>query len=114
MREYFGVDTLGKFQNEMRRQCPDLAICDVIANAAKHGGTADKKQYRPEIETILVADSVTEGAEGVRLLAVPKRRQWSLEIEVDGARGDLHESFYRVFRFWHKFIQQHCVDKQAS
>ncbi len=114
LREHFDVNDLRGFQNEMRRQCPDLAVCDVIANAAKHGGTAHERENRPEIETILVADSVTEGTAGVELIAAPARRQWSLEIEVDGTRVEPIELFNRIFRFWHKFIQQHCVAKQAS
>ena len=114
LREYFDVNDIGGFQNEMRRLCPNLAVCDVIANAAKHGGTAHKREDRPEIETILVADSVTKGAAGVELFAAPAHRQWSLEIEVDGTRVDPLELLNSVFFFWHKFIQQHCVAKQPS
>ena len=114
LREYFDVNDFNGFQNEMRRLCTDLAVCDVIANAAKHGGTAHKREDRPEIDTILVADSVNEGAAGVELFAASAHRQWSLEIEVDGARRDPHALFNRVFRFWHGFIQQHCVVKQPS
>ncbi len=113
LHEHFGVNDLPGFQNEMRRQYPDLAVCDVIANAAKHGGTAHARENRPEMETILVADSVIEGTAGVELIAELVRRQWSLEIETDGTRVDALTLFNKVFRFWHRFIQQHCVAEQA-
>ena len=88
LSEYFGVKTLTKFQNEMRRICSGLAVCDVIANAAKHGGTARPMKIRPNVETVLVALPVANDAAGVELIAVRKDLQWSLEIEVDGKRVD--------------------------
>ena len=112
LREVFGVNNKSEFQNEIRRKCSDLAVCDVIANAAKHGGTAYKMKDRPDVETILVAHPVANDAAGVELLAVLTELQWSLEIEVDGKRVDPLELFNRVFLFWHKFIQEHCVAKQ--
>ncbi len=114
LSEYFGVKTLTKFQNEMRRECSDLAVCDVIANAAKHGGAAHEKMGRPDVETILVAHPASNDAAGVELVAVQTDLQWSLEIEVDGKRKDPLELFNRVFSFWHKFIQKHCVAKQVN
>ncbi len=114
LSECFGVEKLSEFQNTMRQRCSDLAVCDVIANAAKHGGAAYKKMGRPDVETILVAHPVANDAAGVELLAVQKDLQWSLEIEVDGKRKDPLDLFNRVFRFWHKFIQKHCVAKQAE
>ncbi len=108
------VNCLREFQDEMRRQCPDLAVCDVIANAAKHGGTAHRREDRPEIETVLIADPVAEGAPGVELYAEVAGPEWSLKIRVHGKPEDPHAVFYRVLRFWHKFIQQHCVAKKPS
>ena len=110
----FEVSKISEFQNEMRRQFPDLAICDVIANAAKHGGTAHKKKDRPDVETILVAHPVANDAAGVELIAVLADRQWSLKIRVNGKPKDPLELFNRVFFFWHKFIQQHCIAKKSS
>ncbi len=123
LRENFHVRGLKEFQNEMRQLCPGLAVCDVIANAAKHGGAADKREDRPEIVTVLVAHPVAEVAEAVELLAVPAHRRWfallahrrwSLEIKVNGKREDLLALLNRVSLFWHKFIQRHCVAKQPS
>ena len=110
--ERFGVRCKREFQEEMRRQCPDLAVCDVIANAAKHGGTAHKREDRPEIETVLIADPVAEGAAGVELYAVVADPEWSLKIRVNGKPEDPHAVFYRVFGFWHEFIQQYCIAKK--
>ena len=121
LREAFKVNGLGEFQEIIRRECPALAVCDVIANAAKHGGVAHKRKDRPEIETILSAEPATEGAAGVELTAEPARRRWwvahhrwSLKIEVDGDSQDLLALSTSVFGFWHKFIQRHCVAKQPS
>jgi len=114
LREYFDVNEKWEFQDKIRRKCSDLAVCDVIANAAKHGGAAYKKMGRPDVETILVAHPVANDAAGVELVAVQTDLQWSLEIEVDGKRNDPLELFNRVFLFWHKFIQKHCVAKQAE
>lgn len=113
LREYYRVNKKWKFQDKIRRECSDLAVCDVIANAAKHGGVADEKEGRPDVETILVARPVASAA-GVELVAVQTDLQWSLEIEVDGKRKDPLELFNRVFSFWHKFIQKHCVAKQVN
>ncbi len=112
--ERFGVRCKREFLNKMREQCPDLKVCDVIANAAKHGGTADKREDRPEIETVLVAEPVAEGGAGVELYAVVADRKWSLRIEVNGRSEDPHALFYRVFGFWSQFIQQHCVAEKSS
>jgi hypothetical protein len=119
LREYFGVGTLGEFQNEIRRRCPGLAVCDVIANAAKHGGAANEREDRPEIETVLVAHPVAEGEAGVEFLVVPAHRRWSwlphrrwsLKIKVDGTPEDPVALLNKTFLFWHKFIQQYCVTK---
>ena len=114
LRQRFSVDKLPEFQKAIRRKCSDLAVCDVITAAAKHGGTADERAYRPDVETILFAHPVANDAAGVELVAVQKAPQWSLEIEVDGKRKDPLELFNRVFRFWHKFIQKYCVARQAE
>ena len=103
--ECFGVKNLREFQDEMRQQCPELAVCDVIANAAKHGGAAHKRQDRPDVETVLVA----EGAVGVEILAVTADPEWSLKIRVNGKPKDPLSLFTRVFLFWHKFIQKYCL-----
>ena len=110
----FRVRSFREFQNEMRRQCPDLAVCDIIANAAKHGGAADKRRDRPGLETVLVAEPVAGGAAGVELIAELTDRRWSLNVRVDGKSQDLASLLASVFLFWHKFIQRHCVTVQAS
>jgi hypothetical protein len=112
LRRHFDVDCKREFQNEMRRQCPDLAVCDVIANAAKHGGAAHEKEYRPHIESVLIAEPIGEHGIGAELLAVLTKHQLSLIIEVDGVRQDPRALLNRTYRFWYRFIQQHCVDKQ--
>ncbi len=108
------VNCLREFQDKIRQQCPDLAVCDVIANAAKHGGTAHMRKDRPEIETVLIADPVAEGAPGVELYAEVAGPEWSLKIRVNGRPEDPHAVFYRVFGFWHEFIQRHCVAEKSS
>jgi hypothetical protein len=111
--EHFGVRCLREFQDEMRRRCPDLAVCDVIANAAKHGGAAHKKPDRPEIETVLVAQPVADGTAGVELYVVEADPEWSLMIRVNGKPEDPGPLFNRIYLFWWKFIQQYCVAKES-
>jgi hypothetical protein len=107
LRKRFGVKCFNEFQSEMRRQCPDLAVCDVIANAAKHGGVARPREDRPELVTVLVAEAIAQGQPGVELNAVVVDRDWSLKLSVNGKAEDPHAVFHRVFGFWHKFIQHH-------
>lgn len=121
LREAFEVNSLGAFQGIIRRECPELAVCDVIANAAKHGGVAHKRKDRPAIETILGAEPAAEGAAGVELIAEPAQRRWwpahhrwSLKINVEGNSQDLLGLSSSVFVFWHKFIQRYCVAERPS
>jgi hypothetical protein len=114
LREHFHVNSKRKFQDEMRRLCPGLAACDVIANAAKHGGVAHDREDRPGIETVLIAHPVGEGSGGPEVVAVLAQRRWSLIIEVDGIPQDPSALFDQVFLFWHRFIQQHCVAQKLS
>jgi len=105
--EYFEEDSEHDFLNKIRVECPDLGICDVIANAAKHGGVAKQKDYRPkEVETVLVGKPISNGGSGVELYAVEVDREWSLKIEVDGKAESVHAVLSRVFLFWHNFIQK--------
>lgn len=114
IRECLGVESLREFQDEMRQRCLDLAVCDVIANAAKHGERLHPIPHRPEIETVLVAHPVADGAAGVELIATQEDRQWSLKIEVNGRPEDPHALFRRVFLCWHKFIQRYFVAEKSS
>jgi hypothetical protein len=114
LREYFRVNSTRAFQDEMRRRCPGLAVCDVIANAAKHGGVAHERKDRPDIETVLIAHPVGEGAGGAEIVAVLAQRRWSLIIEVDGIPQNPQTLFNQIFLFWHQFIQQHCVDEKLT
>ena len=111
LKKNFGISKLSDFQDKLRRQCSDLAVCDVIANAAKHGGSAHKMGSRPDVRTILIAHPFADDAAGVELMAVQADRKWSLEIKVNGTTRDAIELFSGVFFFWHKFIQKHCVAK---
>jgi hypothetical protein len=108
LRDYFHVNGSREFQDEMRRQCPGLAVCDVIANAAKHGGVAHTRKDRPDIETVLLAHPVGEGPPGAEMVAVLAQRRWSLIIEVDGMPQNPRALFNQIFLFWHRFIQQYC------
>lgn len=103
LTEHYGECKRG-FQRKIKEECPDLAVCDVIANAAKHGGAADLRKDRPNLETILVAHPV-------ELVAELDKRGWSLRIEVDGKSDDPHAVFYRAFQFWHRFIQKYYFGK---
>jgi hypothetical protein len=106
LREHFHVNSRREFQDDIRRLCPGLAVCDVIANAAKHGGVAHDRKDRPGIETVLIAHPVGNGAGGAEVVAVLDERRWSLIIEVDGVPQDPRAIFNQIFLFWHRFIQQ--------
>jgi hypothetical protein len=99
LREHFHMNCRREFQDEMRRLCPGLAVCDVIANAAKHGGVAHDRKDRPGIETVLIAHPVGDGAGGAEVVAVLDERRWSLIIEVDGAPQTHEQSSIKYFSF---------------
>ena len=108
VREHLGVECLRGLQDEVRHQCPELAICDVIANAAKHGGRALARDDRPNVETIIRAVPVESNAEDARA-ELGQAPQWSLRIEVDGRRSDPRVALLRVSQYWGEFIQRHCA-----
>ena len=66
IRERFSVAGLEEFQKAMIRCCSELAACDVLANAAKHGGVAHARAHRPNVETVLLASRETEPSTGYR------------------------------------------------
>jgi hypothetical protein len=111
LREHFHVNSIRDFQAEIRRRCPGLAVCDVIANAAKHGGVAHARNDRPDIETILIAQPLAKDADGIETVVILNQHRWSLMIEVDTLPHNPHELFNRIFLFWHRFIQQYCLIK---
>jgi hypothetical protein len=100
----FGVACLISFQDVIKRKCRGLAACDVIANAAKHGGVAKQRPDRPDVVTVLVAHSVGEASGNVELAAVRQNRRWSLKIKVNGRPEHAGILFSSVTNFWHGFI----------
>lgn len=109
----YGVSSLKNFQNELRKRCRDLAVCDVIANAAKHGGTAHNLENRPEIETILISEAA-ESAPSVELYVATSEPRWLLRIKVNDNPEDLQAIFYRVLGLWHRIIQKHFLSNVPS
>ena len=107
MRDEFQVNNQKEFSVAMAQCCPELAVCDVLANAAKHGGIAWDTKDRPNVETVLVASSATDL--GLALVAHQSAVEWSLKVNIDGNSHDPYDFLNGVFMFWHKFIQKYCV-----
>jgi hypothetical protein len=115
------VERLANFQLHVKQQCRALAACDIIANAAKHGGVAHPRDDRPELETILVAHAaIVEDEEPPAGLtvemyaAIRADRRWSLQVSIDGRRTPARGLFNEAFRFWDRFIQGHCISHASD
>lgn len=104
---------LREFQRLMRTSSKGLAACDIIANAAKHGGVAQMKHGRPEFETLLVAYAVEGEPGAVELVAALTERAWSLEVMIDGRVHHPRVLFNEVFMLWFRFLQQQCSPDSA-
>lgn len=89
MRELAALDPkkdgLKQFQRWVARTFPALSVCDVIANAAKHGGRADEKPGRPHVETLLIARP-RSASPSVEVLANDLDKILSLSLLVNGRR----------------------------
>ena len=110
LRDQIPVQAAGDFQRYLKENCRHLAVCDVIANAAKHGGRAHQRAGRPDVETVLAAHPIDDGssqAPSVLVVAMMKR-EWSLKIRVDGKTEHARVVLRNVEIFWHRFLQQHC------
>jgi hypothetical protein len=99
----YKVDSVSKFQAAIKAECPDLAVCDIIANAAKHGGKADDKPDRPELISVLHAEDDDSGFEARQEKG---EKRWRLELKVKGKSVDPVSLFSRVFLFWFQFLQK--------
>jgi hypothetical protein len=104
IQKTYRIEKFQDFQAKLKAECIDLKICDIIANAAKHGGVAFKTGDRPELMSIIHA----EDANGT-LDARAKNdggKLWSLELRVDDRVVDLSTSFSRVFMYWFDFLKR--------
>jgi hypothetical protein len=104
-----GVSSLNSSQDLMKQRCRSLSVCDVIANAAKHGGVAKQRPDRPNVETILVAHPI-DGGGSIELFGARDNRRWTLKIRIDGRSEHAGDLLRVVDNFWHRFIQAHCID----
>jgi len=81
--ERFG-ENLQDFQLAVKRESVEMAVCDVVANAAKHGGRAHAKPDRPDVMTILVAPPIPEGVTAVEFVTSGSERPMKLRISING------------------------------
>lgn len=101
LKAAYSVEDRRSFQQEIKKACKQLQVCDIIANAAKHGGTANKHPDRPDLQTVISADDTS--------LQVRKGdgTAWSLSVKVDGKDEFLSDIFYQVSSFWRDFLEKH-------
>ncbi|MFN4164353.1 MAG: hypothetical protein ACK4GK_07245 [Ferrovibrio sp.] len=97
------LKSLQGFQDYVRMDSSALAVCDVIANAAKHGGVAKAYPNRPQVETILVAHPVDRTGSDVEMIAAMMDRKWSLKIRHGGKSEHAYVLFNRAYNRWHRF-----------
>jgi hypothetical protein len=105
MRDAYGATSRKMFQNTLKSQRRELAIMDIIANAAKHGGAADARPDRPHVTTILSVDPTPNI--GTLFLEITKR-DWSLKVTLDGQHHHFAVIAERAYGFWHTFVGRHC------
>jgi hypothetical protein len=108
--ERLEVDCLAAFQDWCRINSPALAACDIIANAFKHGGTAHRRDTRPDIETILIAQPLPfdPGEDTVAIVLANMQRRYVLKVEINGERRPVIAVLESVSSFWHGFLLQYC------
>lgn len=89
-----GSDGKRSFFAAVRSAYPHLAVCDVIANASKHGGVAEQKDGRPDVETILLGYYQTSGDTSLKqkVLAIMKSRA-GMVIVSNGQRQQAPQFF---------------------
>lgn len=91
-----------QFLEKAKQECPDLKVCDVIANAAKHGGKAHEIPGRPDVNTILYIEDQANYA--VEETGVADKR-WALRIVINGRSKNPYDVLNAVCLFWYKFSQ---------
>jgi hypothetical protein len=105
---------LADFQLWVRESSRELGVCDVIANAVKHGGTAHQKPGRPAVMTLLVTDPVPQGTTLVEFVAANGARPMRLRIMVDGERRHAFVVFQAAVNFWWRFKRRHLLPENSN
>ena len=101
-------ERIRNFQQWIRSQSAALAAFDVIANAAKHGGFANSRHDRPEVDTQLVAHRTKEMDEDVWRFFAFMRGELSLEVDVNGDRQPMIAAMSHALLYWEHFLEHHC------
>lgn len=100
-----------EFLRVLTANSPCLGACDVIANAAKHGGFAEKKvRNRRDVNVVrrLVDGDVTG------ILTGAETGIWSLEITIDGHSHRAADLFASACHEWNDFLYRIGVFQAES
>jgi hypothetical protein len=102
------------FQLCIREKNAAMGVCDIIANAAKHGGKADTKEARPSVETLLVADPRPEGMSEIEFITTNRERPIELYVVVNGRQQRMYQVLYQAKEFWWNFKQAHLLHENTN
>lgn len=106
IEEVYACASLKPFQDHVRRNHQALAVCDVIANAAKHGGRAHGFAGRPNVETILVAHAVEPEGDAEDVVVAMMQRTWSMKIRHHGMSEPADSLFRRAYGDLHRLLMR--------
>jgi hypothetical protein len=116
--EYLCCNLMGPkradFQLCIRQQNPAMGVCDVIANAVKHGGIAYPMLARPSVQTLLVADPRPPGMDILEFVTTNGERPIELRVVVDGRQQNVYLILSQAKSFWWHFKQAHLKPDNAN
>lgn len=99
-----GFDSLGAFRKYVIGRCPHLAVFEVIANAAKHGGTAESRSDRPDVTTILVAGPMERRGSSEDIVIAMMERTWTLAVRYGGKTHKAGVMFRQAYLELHRLV----------
>jgi hypothetical protein len=111
IRTRLNVNSLREFQDWACSQQRELRICDIVANASKHGGVAHSTPDRPEIETLMIG-----GIDFATLGDVTPEQAFQIvddasepTVLCDGAEVPMISVLSLAIQFWRDFFSTNQI-----
>ncbi len=111
-----GVKRISDFVDYLCERCPPLRYCDILANAFKHGGVAQRRSTRPIIDSTLTAEiDIPEGKEPDLFVLMEKAQtaNWTAHI-VEHEKVGIEKICLEVARGWDDLLRQFDIGKREG